>query len=59
MDINALTPSSGGQKSRPLRYPRQMIEGAMQHCAAASQSAGSSAAEKGMKGEWSVLTASR
>jgi len=37
--IEALTPSDG-QKSRPLRYPRQMVEGASYRCAAASQRAG-------------------
>jgi hypothetical protein len=35
--IEALTPSSDGQKSRPLRYPRQMFEGAIYRCAAALQ----------------------
>ena len=34
--IEALTPSDG-QKSRPLRYPGQTVEGASYRCAAASK----------------------
>ena len=35
--IEALTPSSDGQKSRPLRYPGQMVEDAICRCVAASK----------------------
>jgi hypothetical protein len=56
--IEALPPSNG-QKSRPLRYPGQMVEGAIYRCAAASQWAGSSAAGKGNEKGMERLTASR